>query len=134
MPTAIISILVHVASDPRHEDRLNFANDLCRHVAGHLEVAFTVDPITIPAGAAGRAASSAFLAEARAIANELSETWRQTVADHFSGSDLSHEFQIVTDDQVKELAHRAHLADLVIVCHPPLTGDDNVVVKKMETR
>ena len=56
---AIKSILVHVANDPRHEDRLNFAVDLCRHVAGHLEVVFTVDPITMPAGAAGRAAANA---------------------------------------------------------------------------
>ena len=64
---AIKSILVHVANDPRHKDRLNFAVDLCRHVAGHLEVVFPVDPITMPAGAAGRAASNAFLAEARAI-------------------------------------------------------------------
>ncbi|MEC8845927.1 MAG: universal stress protein [Pseudomonadota bacterium] len=129
---AIKSILVHVANDPRHEDRLNFAVDLCRHVAGHLEVVFTVDPITMPAGAAGRAASNAFLAEARAIAHERAETLRQTVADHFSGSDLSYEFQIVTGDQVKELARRAYLADLVIVGQSPFAGDDHVVVKKME--
>ena len=129
---AIKSILVHVANDPRHEDRLNFAVDLCRHVAGHLEVVFTVDPITMPAGAAGRAASNAFLAEARAIAHERVETLRQTVANHFSGSDLSYEFQIVTGDQVKELARRAHLADLVIVGQSPFAGDDHVVVKKME--
>ena len=39
---AIKSILVHVANDPRHEDRLNFAVDLYQHVAGHLEVVFKV--------------------------------------------------------------------------------------------
>lgn len=33
---AIKSILVHVANDPRHEDRLNFAVDLYRHVADQL--------------------------------------------------------------------------------------------------
>ena len=70
----IKSIFVHVADDPRHEDRLNFAVDLCRHVADHLEVVVMVDPITMPADAAGRATSNAFLARARAIAHKHAET------------------------------------------------------------
>ena len=86
----------------------------------------------MPAGAAGRAASNAFLAEARAFAHERAKTLRQTIADHFLGSDLSYEFQILTGDQVKELARRAHLADLVIVGQSPFAGDNYVVVKKME--
>ena len=108
---AIISIPVHVANDPRHEDRSNFAVDLFRHVPGHLEVMFTVDPITMPAGATGRAASNAFLTKALAIAHERAETLRQRVADHFSGSDLSNKFQIETGNQVRESARRAHLAE-----------------------
>ena len=65
---AIKSILVHVANDPRHSDRLELAVDLCRQVQGHLDVVFTTSPITMPAAATGRAASTVFLAEARDIA------------------------------------------------------------------
>ena len=129
---AIKRILVYVANDPRYEDRSNFAVDLCRHLAGHLEVVFTIDPITMPAGAVGRAASNAFLADAQTIAHERAETLRQTVADHFPGDNLSYEFQIVTGDHVKVIARRAHLADLVIVGQSPFAGDDHLVVKKME--
>ncbi|MEC9177150.1 MAG: hypothetical protein VYC31_12045, partial [Pseudomonadota bacterium] len=92
---------------------------LCGTGAGLLVVLYRADPYTRRAGAAGRAASNAFLAEARAIAHERAETLRQTVVDHFSGSHLSYEFQIVTGDQVKELARRAQLADLVIVGQSP---------------
>ena len=83
---AIKSILVHVANDPRHSDRLELAVDLCRQVQGHLDVVFTTSPITMPAAATGRAASTVFLAEARDIAMRRVEALQADVAAHFSRS------------------------------------------------
>lgn len=130
---AIKSILVHVANDPRHSDRLELAVDLCRQVQGHLDVVFTTSPITMPAAATGRAASTVFLAEARDIAMRRVEALQADVAAHFSGLDLSYDFVVAHGDPVKELANRAGLADLVIIGQCPVAFDDHVTVKKMET-
>lgn len=130
---AIKNILVHVANDPRHNDRLELAVDFCRQVKGHLDVVFTTSPITMPAAATGRAASTAFLATAREIAMARVDNLRAEVEAHFSGLDLSYDFVVAHGDPIKELANRASFADLIIVGQCPVAFDDHVTVKKMET-
>jgi nucleotide-binding universal stress UspA family protein len=61
----IKSILVHLANDPDHMDRLKVAYETARLFDAHLRAVYITTPIHSPAGAEGRGASAAFLQEAK---------------------------------------------------------------------
>ncbi|SDF14334.1 universal stress protein [Thalassobaculum litoreum] len=119
---AIKSILCHMANDDRHRDRLELAIQLTTRFSGHLDVLYNTAPVTMPAGAAGRAASNVFLAEQRDIAKKKAEDIRMELVDRFSKADCSHEYHMTEGDHVAQLAEYAHLSDLVVVSQAPPKG------------
>lgn len=119
---AIKSILCHMANDDRHRDRLELAIELTVRFSGHLDVLYNTAPVSMPAGAAGRAASNVYLAEQREIATKKAESIRQELVDRFAKGDCSHEYHMTEGDHVEKLAEQAHLSDLVIVSQAPPKG------------
>lgn len=119
---AIKSILCHMANDERHRDRLELAIQLTTRFQGHLDVLYNTAPVTMPAGAAGRAASNVYLAEQRDIAKKKADGIRQELVDRFSKADCSHEYHQTEGDHVATLAEYAHLSDLVVVSQAPPKG------------
>jgi nucleotide-binding universal stress UspA family protein len=119
---AIKSILCHMANDVRHRDRLELAIELTVRFSGHLDVLYNTAPVSMPAGAAGRAASNAYLAEQRDVAKKRAEDIRQELVDRFSKADCSHEYHLTEGDHVEHLAEHANLSDLVVVSQAPPKG------------
>lgn len=119
---AIKSILCHMANDDRHRDRLELAIQMTLRFSGHLDVLYNTAPITMPAGAAGRAASNVYIAEQREIAMKKAEAIRQELAERFSEGVCSHEYQLTEGNHVEKLAEHAHLSDLVVVSQAPPRG------------
>ncbi len=112
---AIKSILCHMANDDRHRERLEKAIELTVRFSGHLDVLYNTAPVSMPAGAAGRAASTVYIAEQREIAAEKAEGIRQELVDRFAHGDCSHEYHLTEGDHVDILAEYAHRSDLVVV-------------------
>ena len=119
---AIKSILCHMANDDRHRDRLELAIQLTNRFSGHLDVLYNTAPATMPAGAAGRAASNVFLAEQRDIAKTKAEAIRKELDERFAKVQISHAYHQTEGDHVEKLAEYAHLSDLVIVSQAPPKG------------
>src|SRR3546814_19138175 len=69
---AIKTILVHLANDEQHGARLTAGVELARQHGAHLIALYVAAPVHLPAGATGRGASAAFIAEATEIARERS--------------------------------------------------------------
>ena len=130
---SIKSILCHMANDERHRDRLEVAIELTVRFGGHLDVLYNTAPISMPAGAAGRAASNAYFAEQRDIATKKAAGIRQELVDRFSKGDCSHEYHQTEGDHVEILAEYAHRADLVIVSlSPPSEATNHVILHHPE--
>jgi len=119
---AIKSILCHMANDERHRDRLELAIQMTIRFGGHLDVLYNTAPVSMPAGAAGRAASNVYLAEQREIAAKRAEDIRHELVDRFATPDCSHEYHLTEGDHVEKLAEHAHLSDLVVVSQAPPKG------------
>lgn len=112
---AIKTILVHLAADPDHVERLKVAMEIARRNNAHVSALFGVKPVGMPAEIAGRSASSAYLAstveEARKRAAELEEEFRGAC-----GRDgISHTWIVEEGDHLELLEQHVHLADLAIV-------------------
>jgi nucleotide-binding universal stress UspA family protein len=114
----IKSILLHMANDEQHADRLRRGIELARRFDAYLEILYIATPVSMPAGITGRGASYAYLSEATAIAHEkaaeIEREVRQTCAD------LTYSFRIEEGDHVELLARRTHFMDLAVVSqsHP----------------
>lgn len=119
---AIKSILCHMANDDRHRDRLELAIQMTVRFSGHLDVLYNTAPVTMPAGATGRAASNVYLAEQREIAEKKAEQIRVELAQRFAKENCSHEYHMTEGDHVEKLAEYAHLSDLVVVSQAPPKG------------
>jgi len=111
----IKSILCHMTNDPRHRDRLEVAIELSNRFSAHLNVVYITTPVSLPAGAAGRAASHVYIAEQTEVATKKAEEIRQELEERFRESPCSHEMHLTEGDHAKVLADYAHLADLVVV-------------------
>lgn len=129
---AIKSILCHMANDPRHRDRLELAIELTVRFGAHLNVVYITSPVSMPAGAAGRAASNVFIAEQTEAAEKRAASIRDELVERFSKSDCSHEMHMANGDHVKILAEHAHLSDLVIVGQGAPKSHDHVTVNTPE--
>jgi nucleotide-binding universal stress UspA family protein len=119
---AIKSILCHMANDDRHRDRLELAIQLTTRFSGHLDVLYNTAPVSMPAGAAGRAASNVFLAEQREIAKKKADIIRKELDERFAKVDVGHAYHQTEGDHVEKLAEYAHLSDLVVVSQAPPKG------------
>ena len=112
---SIKTILVHVANDDFHMQRLKVAIALaCRHKA-HVTALFTTRPLGMPHAIAGRGASSGFLAAATEAARERARTLEQEFTDACRRDQLSHTWVVEDGDHLDLLAEHAHVADLAIV-------------------
>ena len=112
---AIKSILCHMANDPQHGERLETAIGLAERFGAHLEVLYNTSPVAMPAGAAGRAASAAFLAELTEAARTKAAVIETELVDRFADGNQSHRYTMTEGDHVKVLANHAHLNDMVVV-------------------
>jgi nucleotide-binding universal stress UspA family protein len=114
----IKSILLHMAADERHAERLGTAVELARRFGAHLDILFVATPVSMPASIVGRGASYAFLAEATAIAHEKAEVIHRRVQDVCAGTPYA--WTVAEGDHVSLLAERAAYADLAVVTqsHP----------------
>lgn len=109
----IKTILLHMANDESHATRLAVAVGLARRFSAHVEALYIATPVSMPAGATGRAASYGYMAEATAIAHENAERIAEEVRVALDG--LSHRWTVAEGDHVALLAERATYADLAVV-------------------
>ncbi|SMH59862.1 universal stress protein [Azospirillum agricola] len=109
----IKTILLHMANDDAHASRLAVAAALARRFSAHVEALYIATPVSMPAGATGRAASYGYIAEATAIAHENAERIEAEVSVALDG--VSHRWSVDEGDHVELLAERATYADLAIV-------------------
>ncbi len=109
----IKTILLHMANDDAHASRLAVAAALAKRFSAHIQALYIATPVSMPAGATGRAASYGYMAEATAIAHENAERIEREVRQALDG--LSFDWTIEEGDHVDLLAERASYADLVVV-------------------
>ena len=107
------NILVHMANDDRHTERLDMAIRLARQYDGHIHICYFTQPQSMPAAVTGRGASYVYLQEANAIAYEKAEELRQEVES--ACKQLSWSFETLEEDHVDAMAKRSFLADIAIV-------------------
>jgi nucleotide-binding universal stress UspA family protein len=121
-------IVVHMSDDPRHLPRLRLAVDLTERFHGHLNVVYAKQRPDFPAGMIGRAASLAYLDDAReeeheqvvAIKAEVEEVcarlpsweWHE---EHGAVDKLVGRWAHLSDLLVFEQAPHAHIEDDVIL-------------------
>lgn len=110
---SIKTILLHMANDDGHAERLEVAVGLARRFDAFVEVLYVATPVSMPAGATGRAASFGYIAEATAIAHEKAEQIEREVRQALNG--CSYSWSVVEGDHVALMAERATYADLAIV-------------------
>lgn len=115
---SIKTILLHMANDDHHSTRLEVAVSLAKRFDAFVEVLYIASPISMPAGATGRAASYGFIAESTVIAREKAEEVEHEVRQALK--DCSYSWAVDEGDHVELLARRAAYADLAIVTqsHP----------------
>jgi nucleotide-binding universal stress UspA family protein len=122
------TIVVHLANDSRHRDRLLFAMDLARQHGAHLVAVYVTAPVHMPAGATGRAASYAFLAEASDIALRKARELEAETTQLCAGSGLSWEWRTEEEREHEEAIHHyALLTDLLIVGQSESVHDSALV-------
>ena len=114
----IKSILLHMANDEQHAERLRRGIELAMRFDAYLEILYIATPVSMPAGVTGRGASYAYLAEATAIAHEKAEQIEHEVRANCSG--LTYSFTIEEGYHVELLARRTPFVDLAVVSqsHP----------------
>lgn len=109
----IKTILLHMANDDAHATRLAVAVALARRFAAHVQALYIATPVSMPAGATGRAASYGYIAEATAIAHENAERIEAEVQTALAG--LPHSWTVEEGDHLALLAERSPYADLTII-------------------
>lgn len=109
----IKTILLHMANDDAHATRLAVAAALAKRFSAHVQALYIATPVSMPAGATGRAASYGYIAEATAIAHENAERIEAEV--QLALADLSYSWSLEEGDHVALLAERAPYADLTII-------------------
>lgn len=112
---AIKTILLHMAPDEARHGRLSAAMRLAERHGAFLEIAYMTKPAHMPAGATGRGASAAYIAEATRIARERAEGIENEVREVCNAGSIDWQFQAVEGDHNQILAEMGHYADLIVV-------------------
>jgi nucleotide-binding universal stress UspA family protein len=120
------TILVHLADDEHHHERLEAAGRLARQHGAHIVALYVPTPIGMPAEITGRGASAAFLSEATAAARDKSEALSKVYAQFCRSHGITLDWIVQEGDHLDLLAQHAHAADLVVVSQP--------IVKTLEDR
>ena len=116
---SIKTILVHLANDAGHRARLEVGQTLARQHRAHLVLLYITSPVHMPAGAAGRAASSVYLREAAERATERAQEIEKELNDTDLGPEVSWEFRIDHGEHIEVLTEYSHFADLVVIGKAP---------------
>ena len=111
----IKSILVHLAEDDRHLDRLQTAIDLARAFNAHVDIVYVTYPVALPAGAAGRAASHAFMADRIVSIRKQAEALESELQENFADCSDLWTYHVEDGNHHEVMRYHAHLSDLVIV-------------------
>ncbi|MGB8275042.1 MAG: universal stress protein [Alphaproteobacteria bacterium] len=111
------TILVHLSNDKAHMTRLRIGIGLATRYEAHLVALYIATPISMPAEIAGRAASTAYLAEATEAARERAQHVRAEIESWCARQKLSWEWQTGEGDHLDILARHANYADLAVVSH-----------------
>ena len=104
-----------MGSDDAHSSRLRTALALAKERNAHLEVAFTTTPTGMPGAIKGRGASSAYIAEATAIAREKAELIYKEISKECVTCGVDWSWEILEGDPNRLLADRSLFADVIIV-------------------
>ena len=107
------NILLHMANDDHHSERLKVAIRLAQDYDGHIHICYFTQPQSMPAAVTGRGASYVYLQEATAIAHEKAEQLNEEIERECHN--LSWSFETLEEDHVDAMARRSTLADLAIV-------------------
>jgi hypothetical protein len=114
----IRSILLHMANDEQHANRLQSGIELAKRFNAYLEILYIATPVSMPAGITGRGASYAYLSEATAIAHEKADEIEHEVRSLCT--DITYSFRVEEGDHVELLARRTPFVDIAVVSqsHP----------------
>lgn len=112
---SIKSILVHLADDRAHGKRLEVGFELAHRFGAHLTALYVTTPVSMPAGATGRGASHAFIAEATELSREKAIRLESEFRERCRRQGLAGEWRCEADDHLESLEVHSRYADLVIV-------------------
>ncbi len=127
---SIKCIVVHMAYDKRHLARLRLSVGLAKRFDAHLNVVYATPNPDYPAGMVGRAASLAFLDDAKKAEDE----WVDTIKAEVRGACAelrSWEWHEEHGGLDELMARWAHLADLVVVEQEPQEHVEDKVIYHM---
>ncbi|WP_119165415.1 universal stress protein [Algihabitans albus] len=113
----IKTILVHLANDAHHVERLDVAVRLAKQHNAHITALFITFPVGMPASVAGRGASAVFLAEAQEQARARAAALEKEFEGTCSNQGVSHTWVVEDGSHQQVLSRHAHVADLMIVSH-----------------
>ncbi len=112
---AIRTILVHLALDEDREHRLDASVAIANRLEAHLICLYVAAAVHMPAGATGRGASHAYLAEATARAKSKADQVRAEVEKKCSEAGVSWEWAYGEVDHFDHLMEHVHRTDLTIL-------------------
>ncbi|MDJ0683168.1 MAG: universal stress protein [Alphaproteobacteria bacterium] len=112
---SIKQILVHLALDEDREIRLKTSVALAHRFDAHLICLYVAAAVHMPAGAAGRGASAAYIAEARDLARSRSGEIRDEAEALCAASGISYEWAYGETDHFDQLMEHVHRTDLTVV-------------------
>jgi nucleotide-binding universal stress UspA family protein len=108
-------IILHMGSDEAHASRFRTALALAKEKNAHLEIAFTTAPTGMPAAIQGRGASSAYIAEATAIAREKADQIYKEISEQCIAGGVEWSWEVLEGDPNRLLADRSLFADVIVV-------------------
>ena len=112
---AIKTILVHLAVDEDSVNRLATGISLAKALDAHLLCLYIAAAVHLPAGAAGRGASAAYLAEAHQVGRERLDGIRQETEETCKTAGVSWEWVASDTDHFDGLMEHVHRADLTVL-------------------
>ena len=112
---AIKTILVHLAVDDERAERLNAAITIAKALDARLICLYVAAAVHIPAGAAGRGASAAYLAEATQIGRERIEDIKKETTEACSAAGIAWEWVASDTDHFDSLMEHVHRTDLTVL-------------------
>ncbi|MCP4330726.1 MAG: universal stress protein [Alphaproteobacteria bacterium] len=112
---SIKKILVHLAADASHLERMKVAMELARRNDAHVEAIFFVKPVGMPGEITGRGASAAYIGATVREARRRAEELEKEFVDTCKRDKLSYEWSVEEGDPAEVIEEHVHLADLAVV-------------------
>ena len=112
---SIQTILVHLAVDDDSNNRLRTAISVAKTLDAHLICLYIAAAVHLPAGAAGRGASAAYLAEAHQVGRERLDGIKLEAETTCKEAGISWEWVASDTDHFDGLMEHVHRADLTVL-------------------